>query len=88
MSNPFDELLTELKEIKQTLNILNTSPTPSVEIIDRKTLQQKLNITEPTAIRMGQTGQIPEIRIGSNVRYNWGAVVEALQKSGKSIKRR
>lgn len=79
MSNPFEEILTELSEIKQTISIIRSSSTPQIEIIDRKELLRRLSITEPTAIRWGKRGTIPEIHIGSNVRYNWPAVVLALE---------
>lgn len=79
--NPFQVIFEELTEIKQLLYTLNnTAPAKQVEIIDRKELMKRLNITEPTAIRWGKKGTIPELHIGSNVRYNWPAVVLALEK--------
>jgi hypothetical protein len=79
MSNPFEEILQELKDIKTTLSSAQTVPSLQVEIIDRPELMKRLNITEPTAITWGKRGVIPELRIGSNVRYNWYAVVQALE---------
>ncbi len=78
-NNPFDQILGELSEIKQTIVIRNTSPDQQIEIIDRKELLKRLSITEPTAIRWAKRGIIPEIHIGSNIRYNWPAVVKALE---------
>ncbi|MBA2500046.1 MAG: hypothetical protein H0V30_10000 [Chitinophagaceae bacterium] len=78
--NPFDEILTELLEIKQTIAVFRTVPTSQIEIIDRPELLKRLAITEPTAITWGRRGKIPEIRIGSAVRYNWFEVVKALEK--------
>jgi len=80
MSNPFEEILQELSEIKTTLQGAKTTPSMQIEIIDRVELQKRLNITEPTAIRWGKRGIIPEIRIGGNVRYNWPAVIKALEE--------
>jgi hypothetical protein len=60
------------------------STTECSEIIDRKELLKRLAITEPTAIRWGKRGTIPEIRVGSNVRYNWPAVVKALENEKRS----
>ena len=80
LANPFEELLTEIREIKEGMKLLQSSPTPQSEIIDRKELLKRLAITEPTAIRWGKRGIIPEIHIGSNVRYNWPVVVSALEK--------
>ena len=82
MSNPFDDIMQELAEIKQTLANKNT-PVQQIEVIDRPELLKRLGITEPTAIAMGKKGKIPEMRIGTNVRYNWPAVVAALENSKK-----
>jgi len=78
-NNPFDQILGELSEIKETINIFRTAPDQQIEIIDRKELLKRLSITEPTAIRWAKRGIIPEIHIGSNIRYNWPAVVKALE---------
>ncbi len=78
-NNPFDQIFVELAEIKETINIIRTVPDKQIEIIDRKELLKRLSITEPTAIRWGKRGIIPEIHIGSNIRYNWPAVVKALE---------
>lgn len=83
MQNPFEIMLTEIREMKEIIGILRTSPQQQIEIIDRPELLKRLSITEPTAITWGKRGKIPEIRIGSNVRYNWPAVVTSLEKQGK-----
>lgn len=54
------------------------SETP--EIINREELCKRLSITRPTVIRWERKGTIPCFRIGSNVRYNWKSVIEALEK--------
>lgn len=85
--NPFEELSRELKEIKELL--LNTTSreihqsSQSTEIIDTETLCSRLNITEPTAIRHRKRGLIPFLQIGSSVRYDWHAVVKALENKKK-----
>lgn len=80
MSNPFDEILLEIGEVKAMLKDSPTLPTPSpIEIIDRAELCKRLDITEPTAIRWEKKGAIPCFRIGSNVRYNWHSVVSSLE---------
>ena len=78
MSNPFEEILTELREVKEQISTLKSVTTPPIEVIDRSELQKRLSITEPTAIAWGKRGRIPELRIGSNVRYNWPDVVKSL----------
>ena len=50
------------------------------EIINRKELAERLDITEPTIIRWERKKKIPVIRIGSAVRYNWKAVIASLEK--------
>ncbi len=80
MYNPFEVIVEKINSLEEkflTLNI-STNP-PSIEIIDRYELCKRLNITEPTAIRWEKKGQIPSLRIGSNVRYNWPKVVNALE---------
>ena len=63
----------------------NRPETPQTEIINRDELCKRLAITEPTVIRWEKKGTIPALRIGSNVRYNWHKVIEALEnkKGGK-----
>ncbi|WP_018615890.1 hypothetical protein [Segetibacter koreensis] len=86
--NPFDELSRELAEIKDLL-LKSAPPTREdnllqTEIIDTDTLCYRLNITEPTAIRHRKRGTIPFLQIGSAIRYNWPAVVKALENKKKS----
>jgi excisionase family DNA binding protein len=50
------------------------------EIINRDELCKRLAITEPTVIRWEKKGKIPSLRIGSNVRYDWQAVIKSLEK--------
>lgn len=50
------------------------------EIIDRAELCKRLNITPPTARLWESKGKLPVIKLGSNIRYNWTAVVEALER--------
>jgi predicted DNA-binding transcriptional regulator AlpA len=64
--------------IEELKGYMATSSQP-IEIIDRPTLLKKLGITEPTCIRWEKKGKIPVLRIGSSVRYNWPAVVKALE---------
>ena len=59
------------------------------EIIDRDELCKRLALSEPTIIRYEKKGKIPRLSIGNSIRYNWPAVVEALEslankKGGRS----
>ncbi len=80
MYNPSDELIERFNGLEEKLITINTgTPQLQVEIIKREELCRRLDITEPTAIRWEKKGSIPSIRIGSNVRYNWPKVIEALE---------
>lgn len=50
------------------------------EIIDSKTLMERLDISEPTLQRWRNKGRIPYIQEDNVVRYNWPKVLEALEK--------
>ena len=79
-TNPYQIIFDELQEIKNKVDGLKSPTAPAIQIVDRKELQKILGVTEPTLITWGKKGKIPEMRIGSNVRYNLPDVVKALQK--------
>jgi excisionase family DNA binding protein len=83
LNNPFEIILERLVSIEEQLARFHV-PTAAQqnEIIGREELCTRLNITVPTAIRWEKKGKIPALRVGSNVRYNWPKVIEALEKSG------
>jgi hypothetical protein len=83
-NNPFDILHDEIKILKELITKLpiQTGSLPD-EIIDRKELCKRLAVSEPTAIRLGRRGDIPEIKLGDSIRYNWRTVVECLDKKSK-----
>jgi len=78
MDNPFDILLTEIRQLRKDLEA--AGKIAPAEIIDRKELCKRLEITEPTVIRWENKGTIPCFHIGSSVRYNWVSVVAALER--------
>ena len=84
MLNPFEIILERLTALENKLSeaFIQDNKVAN-EIIDRKELCKRLDITEPTAIRWEHKGKIPCFRIGSNVRYNWPKVVEALENKTK-----
>lgn len=84
MTNPFDEILQKLNYITKRLETFEQATENAIEIIDRIELCKRLGITEPTAIKYGKTNKIPEIRIGSCVKYNWPAVISTLENSNVS----
>lgn len=83
MSNPFEDISSQLSEIRHILNNMQAKPNDTVEIISRPELLKRLEITEPTLIRWAKKGKIPEMRFGANIRYNWPAVVASLESAGK-----
>jgi hypothetical protein len=83
MQNPFEQIFVELAAIREIIGVIRTAPAQQIEVIDRPELRKRLGISEPTAIRYGKQGKIPEIHFGSNVRYNWPAVVQALENPKK-----
>lgn len=86
MHNPFDLLIERFNGLEEKLNNISTSKYQlAPEIINRDELCKRLDITEPTAIRWEKKGAIPSLRIGSNVRYNWPKVIEALEGKKERI---
>ena len=80
-SNPFDAIIEHLNNLEEKVTAIGNLPhTQKIEIINREELCKRLDITEPTAITWEKKGKIPSFRIGSNVRYNWPLVIEALSK--------
>ena len=84
MLNPFDVINEKLDRLESRFSETNTAtPIQPTEIIGRNELCSRLDITEPTAIRYEKKGKIPSFRIGSNVRYNWQTVINALEGKTK-----
>ena len=84
MQNPFDVINEKLDRLETRFSETNsTTPIRQTEIIGRNELCSRLDITEPTAIRWEKKGKIPCFRIGSNVRYNWQTVINALEGKTK-----
>lgn len=78
MENPFEEILRELAAIREEMKNPLAEKTIT-EIIDRKELCQRLALTEPTIINWTKRGKIPQIKIGSAIRYDWIDVLEKLK---------
>ncbi len=78
---PLEVLLQSLRSVIKAGNYSDAAHPP--EIIDTDTLCNRLNITKPTAIRYRKKGAIPFLRIGSSIRYDWNAVVKALENKKK-----
>jgi predicted DNA-binding transcriptional regulator AlpA len=82
MLNPFELIQEQLGKIENKLTEISNikSQQATKEIIGREELCKRLAITEPTVIRYEKKGKIPRLSIGSSIRYDWGAVIEALEK--------
>ncbi|MBO9683589.1 MAG: hypothetical protein J7502_13120 [Flavisolibacter sp.] len=79
IANPFEYIIDRINSIDAKLEQKNTTPSLLIEIIDRPELMKRLRLTEPTIIRYEKKKVIPRIEIGSAVRYNWPAVIAALE---------
>ena len=67
--------------IDEKLKSVIRDPAPEKEeLISRKVLMERLNISEPTVIRREKLGKIPFFKIGGSVRYDWNKVMKSLQK--------
>jgi excisionase family DNA binding protein len=86
MDNPFYQISIQLQEIQNKLNGFNiNSPPDKLEIITQDELCKRLMISKPTVIRLVKKKKIPEIRIGSLVRYNYQSVIKALENGQNKI---
>jgi excisionase family DNA binding protein len=82
-SMPLDQLLDEITERLKPLVASGSNQTSAIdseEIIDTSELCKRLAISEPSVIKWRRKKKIPFLRIGSSVRYNWPAVVRAIEK--------
>lgn len=59
-------------------------PKEPIEIINSETLCKRLDISEPTIIRMRKQKKIPWLQIGTAIRYDFHAVVKALENKKKA----
>lgn len=73
--------------ISKALGQQATASERKIEIIGRDELCKRLDITEPTVIRLEKKGKIPRLEIGTAIRYDYNSVVNALQanKGGKKL---
>jgi len=84
MTNPFDIILERLERIESLITAENhLPPAEAIEIIDRKELCKRLDISIPTLSNMEKRKEIPFFKMGSNRKYNWLKVVAALEKQKK-----
>jgi excisionase family DNA binding protein len=87
MTNPFDEINSQLQVILDRLSYISSiSPPHLIEIITQEELCKRLVLSKPTIIRWVKKGKIPEMRIGNSLRYNWYSVIDALENNNKNKK--
>lgn len=81
MDNPFETILAELREIKETVKTIHQIPEAQPpEIIDSDTICERLSISDTTLRNWRRKKQIPFISVNGTIRYNWPRVVESLEK--------
>lgn len=77
----------QLSEFAKSIaaEVLSAAPVqqakPPVEIISPDELCKRLDISIVTQIRWRKKGKLPFMTIGSRIRYDWNAVVDALKKN-------
>lgn len=79
MTNPFEVIINEIQRLHNRLDTI-PAKSPLPEIIDRKTLASRLNITCRSVINLEDKKKLPVMRMGGIIRYNWPDVVEHLRK--------
>lgn len=85
ISLPIEDLRDLLKDaVRQELSSIEPEQGPD-EILTRKELCGRLQVTEQTIINLERKGNIPRFFLGSSVRYNWREVLAALNKNGGAI---
>jgi hypothetical protein len=86
--NPFEAIHEEFKQLREQIaGLAIPASSTTDEIISRHELCKRLNITEPTAIRLGKRGELPEIRLGDSVRYNWRSVIGHIEQKNNISKK-
>lgn len=78
-----ESVQTALENAAPLLEPISKEPS---EIIDSKTLMERLDISEPTVIRWRQKGKIPYLQIGTAIRYDYPKVLAALEVNKKGGK--
>ena len=58
--------------------LLTSAKASMSQIITRKELCKRLDISEATAIRYEKAGKLPAFRLGKNVRHDWIYVLSCL----------
>jgi len=70
-------IIQTLKELFSGGVVTNTTPT---EIISESELCKRLNISRTTALTWSKKKKIPRLKIGKQTRYDWNAVIKALEE--------
>lgn len=72
-------LITQAVEAALSKALANiTYPAPH-EIINTEQLCERLGVSVNTAIRYRRKGKIPFLILGDSIRYDWNAVIKALE---------
>lgn len=80
-----DRLAERVAEKISSINLDNQTDTitKTPETIDSNELRFRLLITPPTLAAMRKRGEIPFFTVGGQYRYDWEAVLKALNKKGR-----
>jgi hypothetical protein len=84
MVNPFEEILSELKEVKERLASMPQAAAPdSPEIITDEQLCVRLGVCRQTTTRLREKKRIPFFTVGTAIRYDFKKVIAALEARKK-----
>lgn len=86
MFENLEQTLTTLQEqgnknsalLSEIISRLNGGIDPDEPPINGKEVMKRLDISEPTLIRMRKQKKIPFMNVGGVIRYNWHEVKKAL----------
>lgn len=89
MFENLEQTLTKLQEqgvinsrlLTEILTRLNGGIDPDEHPITSRELMKRLDVSEPTLIRMRRQKKIPFMNVGGVIRYNWHEVRKALSNT-------
>jgi hypothetical protein len=63
--------------------VVNTALPTEQPRVRAKVIADRYNVTERCVLQWGDSGKIPRIKIGKTVRFDFNAVVAAIEGGGK-----
>jgi excisionase family DNA binding protein len=79
-------IVEDVEQLLRSGSLLPSKAPGDQNYLSRQELAEKLNVSPNTIANWENRGRIPSLRFGSVVRYDFHAVVEALNKHKKRLK--